>query len=277
MTQIELFDRYHTIMAVSPDGETRNWDGIDFSAGILKTENTEPNEVEITVYNLNADSRSFMARPGTTIEIDAGYKQTHGIIFRGQIDNCTNTHNRNDWETKITALDGARAARSAKISQTFKSGTQHTAIFNALVSELTKQIEPDVPALTAGNIDLSIVSGSIIRPVSLSGLAFERLSQLCRSWGLHWYVVDGALHIVKSNLSINSDLIELNKKSGLIGRPEQTETGYKVMSLLRHEFQPGIAFNLNSVSVQSRMLIESVEHTAETRGDWVTKLECRRI
>ena len=271
----KLFNRTWKIKAQSPDGEVREWVDIDFEASVVKTEHEEPNETTLTIYNLSKDSRAFLSKKGTTIEISAGYKDTSGVISKGQIDTVTSKHDGTTWATEIQILDGARAARNVKISETFKAGTAYQSIFNKLIDLLTAQTEEkEIPPLKRGNIDLSAVTGNINSAMTLKDLAIDRFSQLCKSFNLRWYVIDGALYTAKSNLSIANDLIELNPGSGLIGRPEQTEKGYKLMSLLRHEFQPGLAFLLKSESLESRLIIRMLTHTAATRGDFTTELEC---
>lgn len=275
MSQPKLFGRYWQIKATTPDGETRTWSDIDFECSVLKTEHSEPNETELKIFNLTSDSRTFLSRKGTVIEIEAGYQDTHGIISKGQINNAVSLNDDVNWETTLKIQDGASAARNVNIQETYKAGTQYQAILNALINKLTAQTEEkEIAPLTRGNIDLSTVTGAINKPVTFKELAIDRLSELCRSWGLRWYIIDGALYIVKSNLSISNELIDLNAASGLIGTPEQTEKGYKVVSLLRHEFQPGMAFILTSETLKTRMIIRQLTHTANTRGDFLTELEC---
>lgn len=275
MSQPKLFDRYWQIKSTTPDGETRSWTEIDFECSVLKTEHSEPNETELKIFNLTSDSRTFLSRKGTVIEVEAGYQETHGIISKGQINTALSLNTDVTWETTLKIQDGASSARNVNIQETYKAGTQYQAIFNALINKLTAQTEEkEIAPLTRGNIDLSTVTGAINKPLTFKELAIDRLSELCRSWGLRWYIIDGALYIVKSNLSISNVLIDLNAASGLIGTPEQTEKGYKVVSLLRHEFQPGMAFILTSETLKTRMIIRQLTHTANTRGEFLTELEC---
>ena len=60
----------------------------------------------------------------------------------------------------------------------------------------------------------------------------------------------------------------------LIGTPATNDEGYTVVSLLRHEFQPGLAVKVESEAINARLIIKKMTHTLQTRGDWLTELEC---
>jgi len=82
----------HYLKISASDGETiRSWEnisgqGIDATFKVTKTGDSTPNELELTIFNLNRDSREFLARRNVVIELVAGYKDSSGLIFRGNIE-----------------------------------------------------------------------------------------------------------------------------------------------------------------------------------------------
>jgi hypothetical protein len=284
-----LSDRYWKIKCTQIDDSFRFWEDIDFEAKVHKSIQKEPNKSDITIFNLNAESRAFFSEDGATIEVIAGYKSQdlNGRLLKAQIDIITNKRDGVEWETKIVARDGAKTTRNAKIEKTFAAGTDNKAIMNALIQILTSppvvkvskrtKTAPakknNVVPLIKGNIDLSTVSGKLAKARTLKGLAIDYYAEFCRSFNLRFQVNDGTLHTVKSNFSIMDEVIILDSESGLIGVPENTETGWKFKSLLRFDLEPGQKVRVKSSVLSSDILMTDVTHDAKTQGEWLTEIE----
>lgn len=121
--------------------------------------------------------------------------------------------------------------------------------------------------------EAKLKKGRIVR-----GAAFEKLDLFCRAFGLTAILNDQSLSIVPKDAATESELIVLNADSGLLGIPERTETGWKVMSTLRHEFNPGRLVAIDSFFLSGQFLISVVEHEGDTMTDtWQTILEVYAI
>jgi hypothetical protein len=111
------------------------------------------------------------------------------------------------------------------------------------------------------------------------GAAMQHLETLCRSYGLKAVWEDQALHIVPDESFTDSEVIDLTVESGLIGSPEPIEKGgWRVTSLLRHEFKLFRAVSVLSAELDGLYKIVRIEHGGERRGsDWFTVLEVHPI
>ena len=163
-----LANRYWKIRGIAFNSIFREWTDIDFEAKIHKSIEKEPNKSEITIFNLNADSRAFLAQDGMSVELIAGYTAAdlNGQLFKGQIDLVENKREGVNWKTKLIIRDGAKTTRNAKIEKTFAAGTTNKAVMEALISVLTSapvikqskraksKKKSTVVPLKKGNIDL---------------------------------------------------------------------------------------------------------------------------
>lgn len=270
----KLRNRVWNIKAFDITGEiyeTQN----DFSASIHKTVGKEPNESEITIYNLKKSTRDFFTKSGVTIELYAGYEasELNGRVFRAQVDIATSVREGVDWHTKLECRDSAKTTRNAKIEKTFAAGTPYQTIANELIKALTTSTDNKINPLKKGNIDLSSMSGSISKARALNGLAMDYYAELCRDFNLRPVITDETLHTVGSNISIVSETIILDATSGLIGVPEPTETGWKFKSLLRFDMQPGQSVQVNSDALKAQIIMTDVKHIIETQGEFITEIE----
>lgn len=270
-----LADRFWKTKATELTGEFREFEAIDFKADIVKTVNSEPNSLSLTMFNLSKESRDWMTKPGLILELTAGYKarDLQGVVFKGQIETVKSKRSGTEWETEFAGFDGAKTTRNAEIEKTFAAGTANKAIMNELVKVLTTAPNDKTVALTRGNIDLSKVSGSINKARTLKGLAIDYYTEFCSSFNLRPQIIDGTLHTVGSNLSISNEIILLDSDSGLLGVPERTETGWLFKSLLRYDMQPGHRVQVKSEVLKSEILMTSIKHTADTTGEWITEIE----
>ncbi len=115
--------------------------------------------------------------------------------------------------------------------------------------------------------------GLIIR-----GAATEKLNIYCASFGLKAYWTDQTLSIIPLDAALEDELIQLDYDSGLLGQPERIETGWKLTSLLRHEFNPGHLVYVESDFLVGNFLISTVEHEGDTMSDlWQSTLEVKDV
>lgn len=278
-------DRVWSIKVTDITGEILTLDNIDFTADIIKTIKAEPNESTINIRNLKKETRDFLTRENSIVELNAGYAASdlNGLIFKAQIDFALSSRNGVDWETILTCRDGAKTTRNAKIKKVFAKGTPYKTIANELVKVLTtapvvknkkgQSNDKKVTPLKKGSIKLDTITGTIPKARSLDGLAIDYYAELCRDFNLRWQILDETLHTVESNLSILNETIILDSDSGLLGVPEQTETGWKFPSLLRYDMQPGQQVLVNSEVLKSSVLMTDVIHRLDTQGDWLTEIE----
>lgn len=108
------------------------------------------------------------------------------------------------------------------------------------------------------------------------GLAWEKLTWLCKEAGLIFSVTNGVINIYPKGLAYDNDLILLTPQSGLIGSPERIEKGFKVISQLMGEIEPGKLIACESKYLDASFLVQNLYHRGDTTGagDWVTESIC---
>lgn len=108
------------------------------------------------------------------------------------------------------------------------------------------------------------------------GASIKKLQSLCDQIGLVCSINNQAINIYPRGLTaVTGDVIVISADTGMVGSPRRIENGYSVMSLLRHEFNPGMPVLVESQDFTGVLGIERLEHRGDTRSnDWYTELFC---
>ncbi len=271
-----LKDRYCAV-TVGFEGQTgkscnnSGYPDLRVTFDIKKTGDMNPNEAEISIFNLNKESREFI-KEKMTIILDAGYQNNslHGQIYKGQIAIVNEGREGTDWIVRVNAKDSLKQIRDVHISHAFGPKSTESDVIHYVANQL---------GLTLGSLrGLKLTKRKYDHGKALSGNARHLLDTMCRSNGLVPIISDGVLHIIPVKGSINDQAIELSEKSGLIGSPERTEEGFNFMSLLRYELIPGSLTYLKSERANGYFVAYNVHHQGDTHGTseaWKTTIEAQ--
>jgi len=132
----KLLNRYCEILA--RDGnEERTYNGLNFGLDGHRTNDLQPNELNLKIHNLNKDSRDWITREHLNIEIVAGYTEHHGQIFKGAVKFGSSVREGGDWITDLVLKDGDIAWRNIFINQSFAKGTPMDKVIEKLFNEIT--------------------------------------------------------------------------------------------------------------------------------------------
>jgi len=111
------------------------------------------------------------------------------------------------------------------------------------------------------------------------GSVWKELEMIAKSYNLRLFVTDQTVFLISQTDSINPSPIDLNYNSGLVEVPEPLDDnrGYRIKSLLRHEFNPGVQIIVETPNIQrGRFNIDTVKHDFDSRGNnWYTEIEAR--
>lgn len=330
MADYKLYDRRYEL--ILNDGEEeitieggeidKKWIGFDISGKVTKTADTVPNELELQITNLNPDHRAWLSRRNIAVTLKAGYRESYGQIFKGNIESVPgHEHQGTNWVSKIYAKDGGAALRDLHYSKSFKAGTPLETVINDVLKKLTslpsglKAEFQKINQLAQGKIDLQSFKPKKAKPKEakttaaqktipdtkvqqqtyldkkrnsretaeasklkrsevLRGAAIAKLRSLCRRAGLVCVLTDLTISIYPKGMALIEEQIVLDQSSGLIGSPEKTDDGYKIRSLLRHEFNAGLLITVNSLYASGVYEIKRVEHQPSIPGEWVSDLYC---
>lgn len=265
----DLYNRYVQLKATNTQGDVREWVNIDLEFDGEQNYSEGINESSIKIFNLNEDSRAFITAKNTTVELIAGYTSVNGRIVIGTVEEATDAYNAPDRITEVTVREGAVNAREIKFKKSYKKGTSYRVVIEDLLKALTAKPKSGVPALNRGEINLNAVTKTIDdvkKTKTIKGEAFKALTKLCKSFGLLVQITNNTISINPSEFQLGQEVIRLDAESGLIGKPEQTEDGLKVKSLLRSAYRPGAVIDLFSNGYKGLYKIVNLKFSGGTRS-----------
>lgn len=258
----DLFIRNWSV-AIGPDGgQGRKWEGLRTTFRIEKSGSSTPNKVEVAIYNLSADSRSFIKK-GHIVQVSGGYGQAVKLLGQGEIALPNHAKEGADWVTRLEADDGGKALRTT-LSESFGPKTTESAIIRAIAKKLGVKL---------GKLQ-GLSDSAVGRGRQLSGPAKHELDALCKSRGLRWSIQDGVLQVLPIGEPLNGEAVLLSPSTGLVGSPELTAKGVKVTSLLQGGINPGHLIKVESLLVTGEYVAEKVTIEGDSHGDaWYTHIE----
>lgn len=267
-----------------------------------------PNNAEITVYNLaqntaqqiqsrwNSAAQLADQPPGTVI-LQAGYQSGNfGIIFQGQIKQVRiGRENQTDTYLKIFAADGDLIYTQGTVNLNIPAGTPITTQAQIIAQSTGLKADPSQINFAVG------FSQANIRGKVLYGMARTYLRNIARSGQARWSIQDGQLVMTPLMAYADTEAVVINSKTGMIGVPEQTNTGIAVTCLLNPKIIPGTQIQINESSIQRAQVTAAfgpeskeaafpaiasdgfyavlvAEHEGDTRGnDWYSHLTCLAV
>lgn len=132
----ELYGRVWSI-TVTDGFKSYTWNQIQCSFNIVKTNDLNPNEADLKLINLNAESRQFLSSPGLKLIIKAGYTALNGQIFTGNVETITHKRDQGQWVTTIAAKDGGAAKRNILISEPIDKKTPAEQVIKRIIKKIT--------------------------------------------------------------------------------------------------------------------------------------------
>ena len=276
--------------------------GLDIKFKVESSTKALPNKIDLDVYNLNPDHRNALlkqsgsqvsksSRKPVPVQLEAGYADDRGVIFRGDLRNLTIKRDGPDFVVSLSGTDSGHTMNTTQFQKSYGPGTLISTAVQDLVTAL---------GVGTGNLSsfraLSIpgLGSTFPEGHAFSGSADRLLGDLVRRCGLSWSVQKGVLQLKKLHEPVDDQVYYLSAETGLIGTPEPeidatvipTTSGaprppvaakrtglIKVKSLLLHQLYPGAKIVLDSVDFKSGYQIEQIDQSGETAGnDWYSDL-----
>jgi hypothetical protein len=258
-----------------------------------------PNNAELAVWNLNAETRAKLTKAGSLVaRVAAGYDGQTDQIFYGLLDTVEHIKEGPDWITRMSASDCGEKIKQAKVSKSFGKGV--------LVKDVVKEILK-VLGLGEGNLAAFANDSDMLRPIghggALHGNAVEELTHFLRSASLEFSIQDGKLQFVKIGKGVpNSRGPLITPGTGLVGsarlvREKATDltrrkdkkkkvntvetifgesvdmiTTVEGKCLLNASLVPGVPFQVESATVNGNFVCVAVRHVGDIRDqDWYSE------
>ncbi len=234
---------------------------------VEKHVDSEPNTATVIVTNASPTTRADLQHKPLIVRIDAGYDGELRHLFTGDLRWGCSQLDGTDWLTRLQLGDGDRAYRHARVSRSYKAGTQ---VITAL-REAAAAMGLILDSRTAVSQDLQaqFASGR-----TLQGPARDELTRLLAPYGYHWSIQNGKMQVLKDAQTRQDQAILVTEETGLVGTPEfatpdksgQAPT-LTLKMLLYPELTPGGQIQVRSRSVDGIFRVERVTHTIDTCGD----------
>lgn len=252
---------------------------ISFSFSVDRDTTAVPNSANVTLWNLNADTRADLeslatsSPGGVPVRVEAGYGDRIGQIFFGGLRRVASWREGPDWVTELSGGDGEKQIVSARINRTFAKGTPVAAVLRALVG----QLGVDTGGLSSLAAQGFKVGGTKIpRAFSARGDAAQALEGFCRGLGLRWSVQDGAFFAAPNGEPFApGEGPMFSAETGLIETPTVDKDG-KVngISLINSDLIPGRVFRVESARVTGNFVCTACHTYGESDGPtWYVEFE----
>ncbi len=245
---------------------------------VLKTENTEPNEAEIQVYNLTRETYHKVAKTDNLVILKAGYEDDGGVkvLFTGEISKPQFLSEATETRMILDCFDGLKGTRGNPISLSYKKDTQLSTILRDVLKEipLTVAKQPTISGITYKT------------GYSFVGNAKDALAEILARAGYTYNIQNNEIYIMGETETIETKAFLISPETGLIGSPtELAETDsetvepdgkkkYSIKSLLNSSISPGSFIQLKSRDTNGFFKAFTVEQIGDNwDGSFETNME----
>lgn len=195
---------------------------------ITKDHQSAPNQAIIKIYNLNDVNQRRIRFEFEDIVLNAGYKDSEMLLFRGNIMHVYRYRGKTDWIVEIVAGDGDKDFRNAVVNESFAAGVSDA----QLVDRLSGSFFSTKKGAVKGVSNVGRVRGKVV-----SGNTRRELDLIARQNNCNWSIQDGMLQIIPVDGVLDSQAILVNENTGMVGTPEQDDKGIKIKTLLNPLYQ----------------------------------------
>jgi hypothetical protein len=283
----ELIDGIPTGRGISVDETFR----IQFE--VIKTIQSVPNTARIRIYNLSKDSENKIRGEFDEVLVNAGYKGSELLIFRGNLRHIFRLPEAPSFITDIDAADGDRDFRKSIVNETLAAGTSS--------SQLLDKVMATFKTTKKGHVVIKEKARS--RGKVISAPARQVLDDLARDSGAHWSIQNGNLEIVPVDSTLPTEAIVLSPETGLLGTPQIDDKGITAKCLLNPRIRVNGKVKIDNIFFQARIhkqtpkkpgskakpksheltrldpdgiyKVVAIKHSGDTRGEeWLTEVKC---
>jgi hypothetical protein len=217
---------------------------LDMDFDIRANRRRQPNQAEITVYNMSEANRLLLSQEGTAIEFSAGYSGQNKVLFRGVTTSIIHMRSGNTWQSVIYAGDGQKEFLSAYFSASYAAGFSVSQIIKDVANTIGLSVELDLP------------NDQLTTSITLDGLAKDALKEICEDYGYRYSIQHQVLQVVLKGQrpSRDTQAIQVNASTGLLSPPQITTKGVSLESLLDGAVKPS-----RLIQVQALQTVQNVK------------------
>lgn len=226
------------------------------------------NAATIQIYNLNADTRSFIRKDITDpafikgIVFLGGYGDQLATLLRGNINVAWSERQETDYITTIQAFDGGAAFLNSNfVNQYFKGTSQFGLLLN--MAQSLQQYGVEVGAIS------STFNTPTKRGNAYSGNVLAIMNELS---GGGMFVDNGKVNVLRDNEFIKGDILLINSRTGLIGTPrrENNNVTFNMLFEPRLYIAQKIRIEIGNTEFDGDYIVRGISHNgtiSETQGE----------
>lgn len=217
-----------------------------------------PDNCTIRVWNLSRETVQEIVRFNySQVVLQAGYGAAFGIIFKGDIKQFrVGAVDAKDSYLDILAADGDLAYNFAVSNTTLSAEQNNTAGVRKAINEAVGQYGVSLAESTDPNDTGGIVEG--LRGKVLFGMTRAYLEDLASTQGATWSIQDGKIQMIPLDGYLPGEAVVLTSATGLIGIPEQTQSGIIARCLINPKIKIGGRVQIDNKSINQNLSQENV-------------------
>jgi hypothetical protein len=217
-----------------------------------------PNRATIRIYNLAEATAQKVQKEFTKVTLQAGYQDgAFGVIFDGTIVQVRKgRENATDTYLDLICGDGDEALNFSTVSTVISSGSTFKDRVDALQKAMAdKGVKPGF-------------TGEPVNPETLPrgkvfwGMCRDHLRVQAASQGMSYSVQNGELTMIPLQGYKPGEAVVINSQTGMVGLPEQTQDGIRVVTLLNPALAVGSTIQINESSVQQQLISQNLTSDA---------------
>lgn len=232
-----------------------------------------PNLAIIKIYNARRDTREILAEENTLVNIHAGYQDIQSEIFTGRLRLEKTLFKGTDIISVIEAGDGDEGYQYGIFSKKYESGKNEP---EKVVTDISKKLsEFDI-----GTDRIDVPGKATKKGRSYSGRITNVLNQIARETDTVWNIQDSIFSMYPKDDPIKPKPVYLlDRETGMIGVPEQTDIGINVLTNMNPYCRPGLVVVVDSVHFgKKNYRIETVKYVGNNYdGPHHSNLELREL
>lgn len=251
----------------------------DFEIGFKYTFDTdeEPNEVEITVDNLQKATINANIVKNKQLILNAGYEGDIGNIMKGFIASTKTDFTSETKTTTIFGIDASDTYLDKSIVKSYKKNTKASDI----IKDLSK-----ITGLALGEVklkkDVQYPRGRSVNG-KLRTILKDIVTKDCKT---NLQIINGTIIIREIGQGLQTGFV-LNADTGLIGSPEaltktdskekDKQADYKIKCFLNYNIAPMTRLKIESETLKATVVVLRGTHSGSRSGDFVTEVEVKLV
>jgi hypothetical protein len=297
-----LWNRKCVVTVGLPGGLGKKLEGLRTTFKIEKTLTSEPNTLELELYNLSPATIALIEMQEAVVTLEVGYEKLSEVLYIGGIHHRedtksvtphkhrnrprpngntadsttsaqplsgTTTRDAGDIITRIECSSGLQEMQTATLEETFREGTPILQVLEKAAGKL---------GVTLGQIDATKFTGALENGLTVSGFVSDIMDELVGDAEADWSIQDDALQVLGKDLTLLDGMVILASEpfggTGLIGSPSRTDKGCIGRSLLNPKIVPGRLLTIKSRNVNGTFKCVKVTYQGDTHGeDWYADFE----